>query len=37
VLKLPPNLSDRERELLEQLRQARSADPRQEWISAARL
>jgi curved DNA-binding protein len=37
VLKLPPNLSDRERELLEQLRQARSADPRREWISAARL
>jgi curved DNA-binding protein len=37
VLKLPPNLSDRERELLEQLRQARSADPRQDWINAARL
>lgn len=29
VLKLPENLSDQERRLLEQLRQARSADPRQ--------
>jgi len=33
----PESLSDRERELLEQLRQARSADPRAEWLNAARL
>ena len=37
VLRLPDTLSDRERELLAQLRQARSADPRAGWISAARL
>ena len=37
TLKLPEALSARERELLEQLRQARSADPRAEWLSAARL
>jgi len=33
----PESLSDRERELLEQLRQARSVDPRAEWLNAARL
>jgi curved DNA-binding protein len=32
TLKLPERLTDRERELLEQLRQARSVDPRQDWI-----
>ncbi len=37
TLKLPENLSPRERDLLEQLRQARSVDPRQDWISAAAL
>ncbi len=37
TLKLPDRLSDRERELLEQLRQARSVDPRQDWIQAAQL
>jgi curved DNA-binding protein len=37
VLKLPDNLSDRERQLLQELREARSADPRQEWMGAARL
>jgi curved DNA-binding protein len=37
ILKLPDSLSDRERQLLEELRQARSADPRQGWIAAARL
>jgi curved DNA-binding protein len=37
VLKLPDNLSERERQLLQDLRAARSADPRQEWIGAARL
>jgi curved DNA-binding protein len=37
VLKLPENLSDQERRLLEQLRQARSADPRQGWIGNAKL
>jgi curved DNA-binding protein len=37
VLKLPDNLSDRERNLLQELRAARSADPRQEWMGAARL
>lgn len=37
VLRLPESLSERERELLDQLRQARSADPRAGWISAARL
>lgn len=36
-LKLPQNLSDQERGLLEQLRQARSADPRQGWAASARL
>jgi curved DNA-binding protein len=37
VLKLPEILSDQERRLLEQLRQARSADPRQGWIGNSRL
>lgn len=36
-LSLPPVLSEQERQLLEQLRQARSADPRQGWVSSARL
>ncbi|MFQ6538765.1 MULTISPECIES: DnaJ C-terminal domain-containing protein [Aphanothece] len=37
VLRLPEALSDQERQLLLQLRQARSADPRVGWIQAARL
>ncbi|MCP9799078.1 MULTISPECIES: J domain-containing protein [unclassified Cyanobium] len=37
TLKLPDSLSPRERDLLEQLRQARSVDPRKDWISAAAL
>jgi curved DNA-binding protein len=37
TLQLPETLSDRERQLLEDLRQARSADPRQGWAAAARL
>jgi curved DNA-binding protein len=37
TLKLPDSLSPRERDLLEQLRQARSIDPRKDWISAAAL
>jgi curved DNA-binding protein len=37
VLKLPEVLSEREKQLLQDLRQARSADPRQGWASAARL
>jgi curved DNA-binding protein len=37
TLKLPESLSPQERALLEQLRQARSVDPRREWISAAAL
>ncbi|WP_216903791.1 DnaJ C-terminal domain-containing protein [Synechococcus sp. CCY 9618] len=37
TLKLPESLSPQERALLEQLRQIRSVDPRQEWISAATL
>ena len=36
-LKLPQTLSDQERGLLEQLRQARSADPRQGWAASAQL
>ena len=36
-LKQPASYSDQERQLLEQLRAARSADPRADWISAARL
>jgi curved DNA-binding protein len=34
---MPESLSERERELLAQLRQARSADPRAGWIGNARL
>jgi len=37
LLRLPEQLSARERELLEQLRQARSVDPRAAWLQAARL
>jgi len=37
LLRLPEQLSARERELLEQLRQARSLDPRAAWLQAARL
>ena len=37
VLKLPDQLSAEERQLLEQLRAARSADPRAGWIQSARL
>ncbi len=37
VLRLPDSLSAEERQLLEKLRQARSADPRSGWIQAARL
>ena len=36
-LKQPVSYSDQERQLLEQLRAARSVDPRADWISAARL
>ena len=37
TLKLPASLSAQERQLLEQLRAARSADPRQGWVASARL
>jgi curved DNA-binding protein len=37
TLRLPDSLSPRERDLLEQLRQARSVDPRKDWISTALL
>jgi curved DNA-binding protein len=37
VLKLPEPLSDRERTLLEELRAARSSDPRAGWIQLAQL
>ena len=37
TLQLPPALSEQERQLLEQLRQVRSADPREGWASSARL
>jgi curved DNA-binding protein len=37
ILRLPERLSERERQLLQELREARSADPRQGWINAARL
>ena len=37
TLKQPVRYSDQERQLLEQLRAARSSDPRADWISAARL
>ncbi|NQV11457.1 MAG: J domain-containing protein [Cyanobacteria bacterium] len=36
-LKLPERFSDAERDLLDQLRQARSLDPRAEWMKAAKL
>ena len=36
-LKQPESYSDQERQLLEQLRAARSSDPRADWIGAARL
>jgi curved DNA-binding protein len=36
-LKQPASYSEQERQLLEQLRAARSSDPRADWISAARL
>jgi len=36
-LKLPERFSEPEKELLQQLRQVRSNDPRQDWISAAKL
>ena len=37
VLRMPESLSARERELLEELRRQRSVDPREGWISSARL
>ena len=37
VLRLPDPLSERERELLQELRRHRSADPRQGWLASARL
>jgi len=37
VLRMPESLSERERELLEELRRNRSSDPRQGWASSARL
>jgi curved DNA-binding protein len=37
VLRLPEQLSARERELLEDLRRHRSHDPRQDWLASARL
>jgi curved DNA-binding protein len=37
TLRLPESLSPQERVLLEQLRQARSVDPRKDWIGAAAL
>jgi curved DNA-binding protein len=37
VLKLPQQLSAQERQLLEQLRAARSQDPRADWLNSARL
>jgi curved DNA-binding protein len=36
-LKQPASYSEQERQLLEQLREARSSDPRADWISSARL
>ena len=36
-LRLPASLSDQERQLLEQLRLARSSDPREGWLASARL
>ncbi|CAK6700799.1 DnaJ domain-containing protein [Synechococcus sp. CBW1107] len=37
TLKLPEHFSDTERQLLEKLREARSVDPRREWMRAAQL
>jgi curved DNA-binding protein len=37
TLKLPERFSDTERQLLEKLREARSLDPRRDWMKAARL
>jgi curved DNA-binding protein len=37
TLKQPASYSEQERQLLEQLRAARSSDPRREWMNAARL
>jgi hypothetical protein len=37
VLRLPEVLSEQEQQLLLQLRQARSADPRSGWLESARL
>ncbi|MFM1798738.1 MAG: hypothetical protein RLZZ117_1016 [Cyanobacteriota bacterium] len=37
VLRLPDQLSPREKELLEDLRRHRSQDPRQGWLASARL
>ena len=37
VLKLPAQFSAQERQLLEQLRDLRSQDPRADWLSSARL
>jgi curved DNA-binding protein len=37
TLKLPSVLSEREKQLLQELRQARSADPRQGWTTSAKL
>jgi len=37
VLKLPPQFSAQERQLLEQLRDLRSQDPRADWLMAAKL
>jgi curved DNA-binding protein len=37
TLKLPEHYTETERQLLEKLRQARSSDPRREWMKAARL
>ena len=36
-LRQPASYSDQERQLLEQLRDVRSCDPRREWMNAARL
>ncbi len=37
TLRVPERFSEEERQLLEQLRAARSVDPRQDWIKAAQL
>jgi curved DNA-binding protein len=36
-LRMPDSLSERERQLLQELRQARSVDPRHGWVASARL